>query len=131
MRQGCAAAVPGSKRPVTDPDPLGWSLTSQDCSGERLMAASEGWRRSVRCCDEDLLLGLSDLGHVELEVLGRTDRYHQYRRPPIGRPVAPRIHKTAPITNKMIPSVVRIPMPVSHPIRSRTNPRMSTRLPPQ
>jgi hypothetical protein len=31
----------------------------------------------------------------------------------------------------MIPSVVRIPMPVSHPIRSRISPRTSTRLPPQ
>src|SRR4029450_3590967 len=34
------------------------------------------------------------------------------------------------MTSRMTPSVVRIPMPVSHPIRSRINPRISTRLPP-
>jgi hypothetical protein len=39
-------------------------------------------------------------------------RYHQYRRPPTGRPIAPRIHNTAPTTNKMIPIVCRIPIPV-------------------
>jgi hypothetical protein len=71
-----------------------------------------------------------ELGQAELAVRRPTGRYHQYRRPPTGRPVAPRIHKTAPITNKMIPSVVRIPMPVSHPSRSKISPRMSTRLPP-
>jgi hypothetical protein len=31
----------------------------------------------------------------------------------------------------MIPSVVRIPMPVSHPTRTKSTPRISTRLPPQ
>jgi hypothetical protein len=74
---------------------------------------------------------VSHLSHAESQVLWRADRYHQYRRPPTGRPVAPRIHKTAPITSKMIPSVVRIPMSVNHPSRSKTNPRMSTQLPPQ
>jgi hypothetical protein len=95
------------------------------------MAASEAGAEAFVAATRICCFGLSDLGHAELEVLGRTDRYHQYRRPPTGRPIDPRIHKTAPITNRMIPIVVRIPMSVSHPSRSRTNPRMSTRLPPQ
>lgn len=49
---------------------------------------------------------------------------YQCARPPMARPVAPRIARITPITRSITPSVVRMEIPVKNPTTNRIRPRM-------